>query len=94
MTTTYSVGGEDTTIAGTDVVTSVLAETTLSGGRTITLSLTKTGALGTMESLASDVVRSEGGALRPVDFSGAGLVAGWSAVVAAMVVGAFPGRVF
>ncbi len=93
VTTTYSVGGE-TINAGTDVVTSVLAETTSSGGGTITLSSTKTGMLGTMESLASHVVHGDGVPLQPVDFSGVRFVAGWSTVVVGVVVGAFAGRLF
>jgi len=92
-TTTYGIGSVTyttaATAAGSGTVTSVLAETTASGGRTLTLHSTKMDVLGTLESLASPVVHSDGTAVRPLDLSGAKFVGAWFALVTAVVYGAF-----
>ena len=96
-TVTYSVSGTTansnvaaigvTSAAGT--VTSVIAKTMVSGGKTITVATTVTGFLGSLESIASHFAHSEAVAVRPLDFSGLRIAAVWFALVGAMVMGAF-----
>lgn len=92
--TTSGASSPSTTGSGTGTVTSVLAKTTVSGGKTITIASTVTGVLGSLESLASSFVHSDAVAIRPLDFSGLKVMAVWSAVIMAMTYGAFAVRAF
>ena len=74
---------------GTGPVTSVIAKTTVSGGKTVTVATTATGLVGSIESLASHFANSDAVAVRPLDFSGLRVAAAWFALVGAMVMGAF-----
>jgi hypothetical protein len=70
-------------------VTSVIAKTTVSAGKTITVATTVTGILGTLESLASHYANSDAVAVKPLDLSGLKVTAMWFALVGTMIMGAF-----
>lgn len=67
----------------------MIAKTTVSGGKTVTVATTVTGIVGSLESLASHFANSEAVPVRPLDLSEFRVAAMWFALVGAMVMGVF-----
>ena len=73
----------------TGTITSVIAKTTVTAGKTITVATTATGIIASIESLATHFVNSDAVAVKPLDFSGVRVAVVWFTLVGAMIMGAF-----
>jgi hypothetical protein len=67
----------------------VIAKTTCSGGKTVTVVTTVTGIPGSLESMTSHFTNSEAVPVRPLDFSEFRVAALWFDLIGFMVMGTF-----